>query len=595
MQNKGTIMKSKSSKFFLSKLFIMILFGIGMIIVSSVKSIAAAKNGFVKEGNSWIYYVNGKASDKTDIVKGTVNKETGWWYIKNGKVQFVNSVEKNSNGWFYVKKGKVDFSFNGVAKNSYGYWYCKNGQVDFSHSGITKCTVKNKTGWWYIKGGQVLFIDSIGKNENGWFAVKNGLVDFSFTGIAKNEYGYFYCKNAKVDFSYENIIKATVNNVTGWWYVKNGEVKFITSIQKNENGWFYIKNGMVDFSFTGIAKNDYGYFYCKNAKVDFNYTGLGKNEYGLWYCKNGKVDFSYKGLVKYNNEIYYISGGKFQSDYSGYYTGKVNGVNGTYQIVKGKVSQNSGIVTINGKKNYINNGRVDKRYTGLQADKSGTYWYVENGIIDSKHTQVVKGRVKGVDAWWYVENSKVVYKTAVARNQYGLWFVKSGKVDFSFSGNFKYNNKIYRVESGRVVADIEEEKKMLKKAQNYGSSTSYLILVDKAQHKTMILKGSKNNWKELYYWDCNDGAPESETPTGEFTTALKILYFGEDDYRCWYATQFWGDYLFHSVLYEIDDAPKVITDGRMAMNTSHGCVRLNLENAKWMYDNIPEGTKVVIY
>ena len=71
-------MKSKSSKFFLSKLFIMILFGIGMIIVSSVKSIAAAKNGFVKEGNSWIYYVNGKASDKTDIVKGTVNKETGF-------------------------------------------------------------------------------------------------------------------------------------------------------------------------------------------------------------------------------------------------------------------------------------------------------------------------------------------------------------------------------------------------------------------------------------------------------------------------------------------------------------------------------------
>ncbi|HAH78565.1 MAG TPA: L,D-transpeptidase, partial [Ruminococcaceae bacterium] len=27
---------------------------------------------------------------------------------------------------------------------------------------------------------------------------------------------------------------------------------------------------------------------------------------------------------------------------------------------------------------------------------------------------------------------------------------------------------------------------------------------------------------------------------------------------------------------------------------SHGCIRLPVEDAKWIYDNIPEGTKVVI-
>lgn len=28
---------------------------------------------------------------------------------------------------------------------------------------------------------------------------------------------------------------------------------------------------------------------------------------------------------------------------------------------------------------------------------------------------------------------------------------------------------------------------------------------------------------------------------------------------------------------------------------SHGCVRLDLDNAKWIYDSIPKNTKVIIY
>lgn len=39
----------------------------------------------------------------------------------------------------------------------------------------------------------------------------------------------------------------------------------------------------------------------------------------------------------------------------------------------------------------------------------------------------------------------------------------------------------------------------------------------------------------------------------------------------------------------------VITDGRLGINASHGCVRLNINHAKWIYDHIPRGTKVVVY
>lgn len=36
-------------------------------------------------------------------------------------------------------------------------------------------------------------------------------------------------------------------------------------------------------------------------------------------------------------------------------------------------------------------------------------------------------------------------------------------------------------------------------------------------------------------------------------------------------------------------------DGRLGMHLSHGCVRLQIDNAKWIYNNIPRGTTVVVY
>jgi lipoprotein-anchoring transpeptidase ErfK/SrfK len=65
-------------------------------------------------------------------------------------------------------------------------------------------------------------------------------------------------------------------------------------------------------------------------------------------------------------------------------------------------------------------------------------------------------------------------------------------------------------------------------------------------------------------------------------------------YTCWYATQISGNYLFHSVLYYPGSKSR-IKDGRLGMGVSHGCVRLAIENAKWIYDTIPRGTRIVIY
>lgn len=94
---------------------------------------------------------------------------------------------------------------------------------------------------------------------------------------------------------------------------------------------------------------------------------------------------------------------------------------------------------------------------------------------------------------------------------------------------------------------------------------------------------------------CTSGASNTPTVKGSFTIKSRGLSFGEDKgYSCWYWTQFYGDYLFHTVLYSKGSKTNII-DGRLGINASHGCVRLSMDDAKWIYDNIPSGTKVYIY
>ena len=140
---------------------------------------------------------------------------------------------------------------------------------------------------------------------------------------------------------------------------------------------------------------------------------------------------------------------------------------------------------------------------------------------------------------------------------------------------------------------LEQTSAMAQKAQSYSSSTSWLILVDTKSNHVGIYNGKKNNWVEKKYWLCTSGAKSTPTVKGSFTVKSKGKSFGSG-YTCWYYTQFYGNYLFHSVLYQPGSMTR-IQDGRLGINASHGCVRLSLSNAKWIYDNIPKGTKVVIY
>ena len=125
-------------------------------------------------------------------------------------------------------------------------------------------------------------------------------------------------------------------------------------------------------------------------------------------------------------------------------------------------------------------------------------------------------------------------------------------------------------------------------ANNSGftSGTSYLILVSRSRHEVGVFRGGFNNWNCIKFWSCVTGAPSTPTITGEYrTTGFKRTNLSTDTRARW-CTQINGGYFFHSIL---------ASNSELGNSQSHGCIRLAVENAKWIYDNIWQGTKVYIY
>jgi len=88
------------------------------------------------------------------------------------------------------------------------------------------------------------------------------------------------------------------------------------------------------------------------------------------------------------------------------------------------------------------------------------------------------------------------------------------------------------------------------------------------------------------------------TPLGSFTIKQKGEWFFSEKFKQggkWWVAFKGNNYLFHSV--PMDRHQNIIPEEaeKLGSAVSHGCIRLRVEDAKWLYDNIPEGTLVLIH
>ena len=148
-------------------------------------------------------------------------------------------------------------------------------------------------------------------------------------------------------------------------------------------------------------------------------------------------------------------------------------------------------------------------------------------------------------------------------------------------------------DSGDSVSHIQHRLNEYGTKKTLTSATNYYINVDLSKQRVNIFTKSEGVWILDRSLICSTGKPSTPTVKGEFTIKDKgPMFRAGSNTICNYYTRFYGNYLFHTVLL---DNKGNIQDGRLGTPLSHGCIRLAIDDAKYIYTTIPFGTKVSIH
>ena len=537
------------------------------------------------------------------------SNSTPGWLLKEGDWYYYDLNGTRASGWRYI--GNVWYYFNGDNISKPGVMSKSTHQLINGNMFVFDASGAMQTGWilepegWY-------YADGSGALANGWRYV-NGA--WYYLDGSNTEHPYLMLNNTKKTIAGCDYYFANGGAMrTGWilepegWYYADGSGALANGWRYVNGAWYYLDGSntehpylMLNNTKKTIAGCDY-YF----ANGGAMRTGWILEPEGWYYAREyGTI----KGWLYLGNLWYYLDGNNEE------YPGLM--VSGQDKVIAGE--------------KYSFNPNGDMR-AGWYMSNSGEWYYYDNysGQICSgwkyvnnnwyyldpqDNNKMIPGGWKKFDNGYYLFNSDgsmVTNWSYVNGNWY--YFSSDGlmRTGWQWIGNkwyyFYYENDSHggvygamaratSIDGWQLQTDgsmlTDKQAEMSQMAQAYNSNTNYLILVDRAACKVAVYAGRFGAWNNIKYWDCAPGKASTPTVSGTFTVQGKGYYFDSGSARCYWYTQFYGNYLFHSVLYSKYNGS--LMDGRVGIPLSHGCVRLQIDNAKWIYDNIPRGTKVVIY
>ena len=428
----------------------------------------------------------------------------------------------------YLKKGIACFIFLFSISMSLSFVSALEGNDEVKMNDVVE--VKNGL---YKENGKVYFYEN----------------DVAITGIV-NDNGTFYYVNAD-----GNVKTGWVNDQNHWYFVNN-DATCKQGWYKYYGKWYYLDANDETYPSSAITNqakeiNGIKYHFDENGAIKTGWI----NDDDHWYFYDGNASLV-SGWYKYYGKWYYLDANNEAYPYAAI-TNQVREINGV-------------------KYTFDENGAIK---TGWMLDGNDWYYYDQNG---NKCTGWVY-----VKNQWYLLNDAGVMQTGWQRVS-GKWYYLDSSGAMLHDTYFE---AFYFTSSGALRSDSVYDS-MTSRASGYSSATNYLILVDTANCRVAIYQGSVNNWNNIHYYSCAPGKASTPTVKGEFTVGIRGYYFDSGSSRCFWYTQFKGNYLFHSTLYNKNGT---IQDNRTGIPLSHGCVRLEIQYAKWIYDNIPSGTKVVVY
>ena len=256
-------------------------------------------------------------------------------------------------------------------------------------------------------------------------------------------------------------------------------------------------------------------------------------------------------------------------------------------------SPKSPSVTITAKFSGVNGGRGSTDGTR----KCILNWYVDGKLKKSTSYNLKEGSTSTFTQTYTF--SRYMAKTSTIQ---AVLIYEDEQISNSTSVKLdNYPDSYYAISSVPCITNriapgdyTQFEKETFVEAKGYSSSTNYLVWINLYHTKVNVFYGSKGNWSLLKAFDCGIGALATPTPVGIYRMQTHEPY-SRWSYGSWYVDSIsrWnGAYAFHSRAKLTSNNAYFVND--LNVMVSHGCIRMNTEEARYLF-NVPLGTTVVVY
>ena len=601
-----------------------------------------AKSKWIISGGKYYYFgANGKQTSKTGLQ--TINGKK-YYVNKNGTVKKNTSVIVKGVRYFFGKDGKCTKSYKvhtvGWKSNGKGWWYQKE-----DGTWPTNC--------WYQIDGKKYYFDGSGYMQTGWLKLGNKWYYLSGNGAMVTGWinlgGTWYYLTPDSGVMKTGWYKVGNNTyfsngsgamMTGWlnqggtWYYLNGSGAMQTGWAVVGGAWYYFTpgNGAMKTGWYKIGNT--WYFSNASGAMQTGWLNLGGTWYyltgsgamaqgwanvgGTWYYLTPGSGAMAKGWLNLGGTWYYLNGS------GAMVTGWLN-QGGTWYYLNGSGAMIQGWAVIGGSWYYFTPGHGDMR-TGWYQDNGKWYYSYGNGImamntwIDTYYyvggsgamltNTTIGGYYVGKDGRWVPGYGTVNVNTAGQWEQKGgaYYFRKSNgayaKGEYiAWDGNWYYLNgsgimvtgwqyikgyKLYFGTGGQLHQDVSNM-----------VGGPYQIRVNRTSCQiTVFAKDGGNGWiipvKSI---TCSVGSPITLTPAGTF-------YIGDQDRWHILMGPSWGQWTSHVVNGIFIHSVAGTSTSQYNLSSwdynllgqpaSHGCIRVCVRDAKWIYDNCGRGTAVII-
>ena len=587
----------------------------------------------VDENGAWHYLGSDGKAENTGKKTGWQQPEEDWYYLKEdgtidtsktGWVQIENVWMKadkgvaaiQNAGWYQIENRWYMLKNDGTRDASKVNWQQINGSWYFLKTDGSRDT--SKTGMQTGINGKTYFLNAEGVPQNGFQTVNGVAYYFDVQAGTARQLGNNWQQMNGAWYWIENGRVATGWRVINgkWYYLNPADGRMLTGFYKDATGQLFYSDGSgAMLSTTGwYLLNGTWYWVNGNGSLATGWINVGGTWYymgengamktgwyqmkGVWYYANGSGAMQ-TGWLNRGGTWYYLTGsgamatGWINLGGTWYYLNPGNGdmVGAGWHLINNKwyYFGGSGAMYSN---RWIGNYYVGGNGEMLTNTWVGSYWVGADGKwIPNYDPDANANWVKSGNTWYYQrpDGSKL---TNSWKRINGSWYYFGA--DGAMTTGWKYVDgyKFYFGTDGKMVQDVDSL---------IGKQSSYKLTVNrvKCQVTAYAANEAGNYCIPVKTFTCSVGKAATPTHVGTYQTLRKsnpVELMGPSWGK--YGTQInaYGDW-FHSVACSNPDPTYSLAAGNYNMlgqPASHGCVRLCVRDAKWIYDNCGIYTTVVV-